>query len=269
MSNKPSPKHLDPSFSRQLLETAKEDLISAKTSTYKRQRNALFDLQQAVEKTTKSYYVLTGATNKNLLDVGHTTPKVFFNLFQEHESSILEFCLKYRKALKYWKKPAELKGILSLKKEMAELNKDEIQGLFAVIDHGYEKTRQKIDKMGIIGAKHALIQLSKDGLGKKFLTPQMINEFASDKNLLFVLVDLFIALLYLYVLGLITYPHAKSRYPDTQLIDYRSDFGLSECFDLVVDKTEFAINSLETFLQKVISIKLKLATASTQNPTMI
>lgn len=269
MTQKLDPKHLDPSFSRQLLVTAKEDLNSAKMSTNKRQRNAIFDLQQAVEKTTKAFYVLTGTTNDNLLEVRHTTPKVFFNLFQEHESSILAFCLQYRKAFKYWKKPAELKGILSLKKEMAELKKDEIQGLFAIIDHGYEKTRQKIDKMGIIGAKHALTQLSKDGLGKRFLTPQMINEFASDKNLQFVLVDLFIALLYLYVLGLITYPHAESRYPDTQLIDYRSDFGLSECFDLVADKTEFAINSLETFWQKIISIKLKLATASTQNPTMI
>jgi hypothetical protein len=148
---------------------------------------------------------------------------------------------------------------------MAGLKKEEIKGLFAIIDAGYAKTREKIDKMGVISAKHVLTQLSKDGFGKRFLTPQMINEFTSDKKLQFVIVDLFIALLYLYVLGLITYPHAQGRYPDTQPIDYRAGSGLFECFELVTNKTKFVIDSFEEFLDKVVSIKVKLAIASTQD----
>jgi hypothetical protein len=262
-------KQLALSYSIKLLETAKEDLNSAKTSPATRKRNASSDLQQAVEKTTKAYYVLSGATLDDLHDVNHITPKAFFKMFEEHESFILDFCLKYRKMLKYWKKPEDLKNILTRKKELAGLTKEEIQSLFALLDAGYEKTRHKIANIGVIGAKQILTQLSKEGLGRKFLSPQLINEFALDKNLQFVLVDLFIALLYLYVLGLITFPHAQSRYPEKQLIDYRSNYGLSECIDLVVTKTEFAITSLEIFLQKMTSIKVKLAVIGMQNTTII
>lgn len=267
MSKKPNPEHLDPSYMRQLLETAKEDLNSAKTNPDKRQRNAIIELQQAVEKTAKAYYVGAGTTNESLHKVSHQTPKIFVNLFKEHEGFIFGFFLKHRKALKHWKKPSELQGILSLEKEMSELKKDEILSLFAVIDTTYDKTRSKIENIGVIAAKNLLTQLSKEGLGKKLLTPQIIKEFASDKQLQLVLVDLFIAFLYLYVLAMITSPHAKSRYPDTQLIDYGMGSGLFECFELVANKTEFAINSLETFLQKILLLKVKLAVASAQNTT--
>ncbi len=127
MAQKLDPKNLDLSHSRRFLETAREDLNSAKTSPDTRQRNAIIELQQAVEKTAKAFYVLTGATDVDLHEVNHTTPKVFFSLFKGHESTILEFCLKYRKALKYWKKPAELESILRYKKEMTGLKREEIQ----------------------------------------------------------------------------------------------------------------------------------------------
>jgi HEPN domain-containing protein len=203
---------------QELLDVARQNFKSSKI-TYEGGIfiSAAEDLQQAVEKTAKAYYKILGVLDdKAIRNTSHDTPKLFLRMVE------LPWAQKFGKLVE------EVTG--------ADVGRD-TSGAQSVVDT--DAKRAEIARLGIEQINNYL------GLIPKI-------EEKSIPLFLVIEKDFVMTLLRLYLLSVLTFPHAKyARYPDSGLVkpkEYTNELGIIATIETLWAETDAAICGVQRII---------------------
>ncbi len=224
--------------------------------------NAIFHLQQSVEKATKAYALSIGLFKVDeLKGVGHDTPEVFLKLLAKKGIlQSIDMLNRISSAEIDKSKNLEIREIIKkikkteTKVKVAKLTKEQIQGnlqLCKTIDEFHQKIKRdlasSITPLKSLSSEMSKIigtQLDEAGLSikSKDLDKIIRNEFDKIKP---EFLDWASKFTRMFILSVVTYPHAIfARYPDGEIKpkDYRRGLG-------IVDEIESVLKELEDCVQ--------------------
>lgn len=234
-------------MAKEFLKSAKNDLCASRTLySMKDYPNAIFHLQQSVEKTAKAYALNIGFLGLDeLRGIRHDTPEVFLRLLANKGILLSIDMLNQISSVKIDK--SKFPEILKIKKEIkkaktkvevANLTKEQIQSVLKLcrdIDEGYQKAKKALDQ-AIIALKPLsgeMLKIIKPQLEKMNLpdVSKVSEKTINDKldRIKPELLDQSSKFTRIFILSILTYPHAIfTRYPDGEIKpkDYSQGLGI-------------------------------------------
>lgn len=230
-------------FIRELFSKSKRDLKSARLNYADADEifdNSIGALQQAVEKTAKGIYVLnTGASEKDLKNVGHKSPNAFMEVFKRSSA-------KYGQLVRIlnpdWD---ETSIILQIEKLVGEPEKI-VKMKEAVIDKLLSLPRQ------IISKDSELNKVIRDAFNRLDVV-QALKKGKSDvtENNTNKLIESIYAFYSIYVMSVITFPHSESTRYRAELMapdDYKKGLGIVDAAPKLFDELDNCISVMEGYL---------------------
>jgi len=273
-----------------LLEIAREDLEAARC-LYERELfpQAIFYLQQSVEKAAKSFGLMTGIINEDELKgrkgIGHNPLKI-------NEKAVLRLKTRLEKINKAIGKIPELTGLfkgvdlnglsektdtaLKLfgeleenKRELIFISKEEIEECIDEINKIESKINEANEILSTLSFSEEEFDRSKQHIMEFFDTisrynPQMVEEIRKEvdnivtpeliEKILDLFLSIFIPMTYsLLYLSIITLPHAvPARYPDEDfnpLEVYTKDLPIVQSFNELCEIIEETLFKMENLLE--------------------
>lgn len=251
---------------KSFIDAAEDDLDSAKilyaSGIYS---TAIYHLQQTVEKLVKAYMIQFSILNKKDIKdyVGHDSPKAFFRLIERFKNCI-DFVLLF---LDTDHRPDSqiqsvsrievhnLEGDLkNSKAKIAKYDSDDIRNKLKIanaslelfVDH--EKIKADISE-SLINLKKELYEIKTSEINRRRdeaidLIDKLHKKVMNDS--FFISLKFHSNLTGLYILALLTYPHATfARYPNKFLSpeSYDADLGIVQCFGEITKVIDKIINS--------------------------
>jgi len=225
-------------YARKLLDKAQQDLKSSEVLyNSKDYTNSVSLIQQSVEKTAKSYGLTMGYLSKERLrDVGHFTPAAFMTIFESKQAPrfVLAFGrIMYGGSYPYDERSVE-KELIKFRELTGQLNRADSRQKIA----GYSKeelewildryvTKQLPTEHLVQSIIPAILAKAPRRFRRKMSKSKPAKEILAET--IRELISLSLCHWDLYVLALITFPHAVStRYPDDRpdLSDYTIQKGI-------------------------------------------
>lgn len=244
------------------IKAGEDDLKSAKILyNSKIFPNAIYHLQQSVEKFVKGYMIdFIGLTNKEIKNINHDSPKAFIKLIKKMDK-ILTISLVFAKNYNV------------LDNQTSDILINNVQNI-NMFDNLFNKNKGYIAKMDCFEIRRFINTASKindsfDLSKSNEISERIIEDIKSLKNELIateisennkttmneaidvidtILINFDISkfaesskLSVLYILSLLTYPHATlARYPNQILPPekYDENLGIVQCFDEIIEILE-------------------------------
>lgn len=258
--NPPNDKNLECVLeAKEFTKFAEDDINSAKILyTNKIYPTAIYHLQQSVEKLVKAYMIYYSILNhKNLKSVSHDSPKAFLKLiekFQPALNPVLSIAEKFHTPNINIKKMSKTdiytfeKLIDKSKKQIVKMEPDKIKKMVIVADEisnilnkqiNYDDIKCKmLEVLSNLRAEfndiEDSVEIKDENIEAIDIVETRIENFEIES-----FKDLYSYLPTLYILSIITYPHATfSRYPND--FEYDETLGIVQCFDEIttlLDKT--------------------------------
>lgn len=214
--------------------------------------NAVYHLQQAVEKITKAYGLAFAMINREDLYkgdkkklIGHVTPKVFLGLF---DKKIGVAAVELPKVLNLNMKTdlTDLKKLIKEKPlELANLNYEAIHTLVEL----NTKLRVALDTPEIRGGCKNAVEVA----GTLLIEDQQIQKNIEKlKKNSYVIVELTLALMSMYLWAMVTFPHfAYTRYPNDEMPikKYDSELGIVRALPEVLSEVKDSGLKLQNFFE--------------------
>jgi hypothetical protein len=203
---------------QELLDVARQNLQSSKlTHDGGIFISAAEDLQQAVEKTAKAYYKILGVLDdKTIRNTSHDSPELFLRMVE------LPWAQKFGKLVE------EVTG--------TDIGCDTSRAQ-SVVDT--DAKRADIARLDVEQIRSYLNLIPK--IEEKLLPLFLVVEK-----------DFVMALLRLYLLSVLTFPHAKyPRYPDSGVVkpkEYTAELGIIATIETVWAETETAMSEVQRFI---------------------
>ena len=244
---------------KKFTEFAENDINSAKILyTNKIYPTAIYHLQQSVEKLVKAYMIYYSILNhKNLKSVSHDSPKAFLKLIEKFEPAlnpVLSIAEKFHSPNLNIQKISKTdihtfeKLINKSKKQIVKMEPDKIKNMIIVADEisnilnkqiNYDDIKCKmLEFLSNFKAELCDIEDSVEINDKNIEAIDIIETSIEDFEI-GSFKDLYSYLPTLYILSVITYPHATfSRYPNE--FEYTETLGIVQCFyeiTTLLDKT--------------------------------
>lgn len=264
-----------------LLDIAKQDLKSAKflfeNGLYPQ---AIFYLQQAVEKAVKSFAIMTNAIKEREVKAIYHYPLRITEQLLNKQKEKLERLNNALGAIPKLKETLllrdvnfdEVRGALDKSQEAISsiqskppifLSKQEIIQLFGNLKELEKEITSAFEsspppevtdmwKRGVLEFVDVLYEYNPPEVEKlrkelNALSPNFLEKIIDETKPL--LIDLYCVYFSLFYLSIITFPHAVStRYPNGEsnpLDIYKKDFALVELFDLCAEKVEKTLTKIE------------------------
>lgn len=217
------------------LETAETDRKDCETLYRKKSySNAVFHLQQAVEKATKAYWLGNGLLNEKEVR-GHRTPEIFLRaIFEKTGLKMLAQQLPDKSTNEYVQKAFEA---LENKEKRLELAKIPFNNIRKSIS--YMESNRKLNEGMLRDLEYQLSSMPG-------YQPPSISLLLTIQSMS--------SLVTLYILAVYTFPHeAYSRYPDGSFkpSDYTKDLGIVRATPDTLKYLKRAIRELRVTLKKI------------------
>lgn len=254
---------LEINYIKRLFECAKLDFRAMKN--LKKDENyalAVYHLQQAVEKLTKTYGLYTGNLEKNeiIKGIGHISPKTFVLLINKKNLAkkiqiILSASGQNNKVEDEMKK---LNSVIENPRAISKLSKSEIISVVYIFNFIYKKIKKE-NKRGLRWRLYYFSLSLENALKSKFSDEEVKSISNINKNLSFIMLknlDVPFIFMNLAMLSILTYPHASTtRYPkeDDRLEpqDYRAGLGIVDSLQDIENTLEKIFKRTEQLLSKV------------------
>ena len=223
---------------------------------------AVYHLQQAVEKYVKAYVLaFFGLSKKEMKGyVGHDSPKAFIRLLDRYKRSLELFLKSIQKIggldTQFLKISDEdirkLVRIVNMsRKQIAEMDSNQIKGIINAtikIKIALENKEIKNQILGLLSKlKNEASEIKSSDPSEKFILEKLIDSVDRVLNNLETLLKLSSTFLVLYMLSIITYPHATfARYPNKTLPPekYDENLGIVQYFNEIVKLLDEVANLL-------------------------
>jgi hypothetical protein len=247
------------------LECAKQDLASCKILYQEKQfSQSTYHLQQAVEKTTKSYVLYWWKFNqKDMKIIKHDSLNAFLMLL-DRMSKYVDIAKKMYPALKT--DNSDVKNILKDEKKRIELAKADykvFQAMFKLFDDTKIAFENALNNVQEILAPFNISKSLKIGL--KDTSSKEINKLVNGKSNSEILKTFFnrestlnflnknLDFCLLYTIAGMTFPHEEyTRYPDKEIkpTDYTMDLGIVKATPELINHMERIIHDIEITIGK-------------------
>ena len=234
-------------MAKQFAKCAEVDLYASKVLYSKKDySNAIFHLQQAVEKLAKAYTLQTGfMTIEEIKGVRHDTPEVFLKLLTKKRiwpifdmvNEISEVKVDTKQLPEVRKISKRIKKI-GMKVEVARFSREQIKSILTLcdgIEKGFQKARSVYDQKiailknqskelwNMLKPQLEMLALHADPNMSEKTVKNMLENFKPE------FLDRSANFIELFILSIITYPHAVfTRYPDGDVMqeDYLPGLGI-------------------------------------------
>ncbi|MEM4522122.1 MAG: HEPN domain-containing protein [Nitrososphaeria archaeon] len=247
----------DYDMAKKFIDTAKKDLIASKTLYLNGDySNSTFHLQQAIEKIAKAYALQIGFLSiKEIKGVGHETPEVFLRLLKRKKfvRPLIDLVNQISPTTIDINKLNEINRISKklrdkkTKVEVAKYSKEQIENILKLCKN-IKESFIKMKELFIIiipsiqsKVKQNLLNELKSFVPK--IKPENVDEII--KTLKPEFFDFIANFLIMFVLAIITYPHASfTRYPNGTIKseDYAPGLGIVDMMPQLHNMVEDIIN---------------------------
>jgi hypothetical protein len=245
----------DRKLAQAFLECTKRDMDASKLLYRKKDYpNAIYHLQQAIEKLAKAYFMLFPSFSySEIRQISHTTPVVFLQIVGKNWVKSLIIGLKGLLPSDGFDVLDKISDIIKTMKktrtqvEIARLDKEQIKEFLKITDL-ISSTKVEQDFESILRDKGITIEEIEAFVQKEFWSKNISEQTPTGlfrKEMIREWVNYMIRTVYffftLYVLALITFPHERfTRYPDEEVkpTEYTKSLGIVTQFEQIIHRSE-------------------------------